>query len=155
MLHNFLWRNKTHYLRKSVTLSSYDKGGLNFIDFDALNNTFKINWIKKYLKNPTSIWNFISHHLFSNLGGLNFLLLCNYSIPKIPLKLSHFHQQVLLAWTLIYKHNFSPQSCFIWNNCNIVYKNPHSSLHFGLFIELEKVAQIYHFITWLFSLPKK
>ena len=75
------------------------------------------------MKNPTSIWNFISHHVFSNLGGLNFLLLCNYSIPKIPLKLSNFHQQVLLAWKMIYKHNFSPQSCFIWNNCNIVYKN--------------------------------
>lgn len=122
ILHNFLWKNKTHYLRKSVTLNHCDKGGLNFIDFGALNNTFKINWIKNYLKNPTSIWHFISHFVFSNLGGLNFLLLCNYSIPKIPLKLSHFHQQVLLAWTLVYKHNFSPQSCFIWNNCNIVYK---------------------------------
>lgn len=123
LLYNFLWKNKTHYLRKSVALNSYDKGGINFIDFGALNNTFKINWIKKYLRNPTSIWNFISHHVFSHLGGLNFLLLCNYSIPKIPLKLSHFHQQILLAWALIYKHNFSPQNCFIWNNCNIIYKN--------------------------------
>ena len=123
MLHSFLWKNKTHYLRKSITLSPHDKGGLNCIDFSALNNTFKIKWLKKYLQNPTSLWNFISHRVFSNLGGLNFLLLCNYSIPKIPLKLSNFHRQALLAWTLIYKHNFSPHSCFIWNNCNIVYKN--------------------------------
>uniref|UniRef100_A0A3B3I0R1 Reverse transcriptase domain-containing protein n=1 Tax=Oryzias latipes TaxID=8090 RepID=A0A3B3I0R1_ORYLA len=122
ILYNFLWRNKTHYIRKSVILNTSDKGGLNCIDFTALNNTLKVIWIKKYLNNPTSIWNFIPHFVFSKVGGLNFLLCCNYSIPKIPLKLSNFHQQVLLAWTLIYKHNFSPQSCIIWNNCNIVYK---------------------------------
>jgi len=28
-----------------------------------------------------------------------------------------------LAWALLYKHNFSPQRCYIWNNFNIVYKN--------------------------------
>jgi len=123
MLFNFLWKNKTHYIRKSVVLNSYNKGGLNFIDFSSLNNTFKINWIKQYLKNPTSIWNFISHYVFSQLGGLKFILLCNYKIQKLPVKLSNFHQQALLAWALLYKHNFSPQRCFIWNNSNIVYKN--------------------------------
>ena len=104
-------------------LNEYGKGGLNFIDFSSLNNTFKINWIKQYLKIPTSIWNFISHHVFSHLGGLKFILLCNYNIQKIPLKLSNFHQQVLLAWALIYKHNFSPHRCYISNDCNILYKN--------------------------------
>uniref|UniRef100_A0A1A8QY68 Reverse transcriptase domain-containing protein n=1 Tax=Nothobranchius pienaari TaxID=704102 RepID=A0A1A8QY68_9TELE len=123
MLFNFLWKGKTHYIRKSVVLNSYNKGGLNFIDFSSLNNTFKINWIKQYLKNPTSIWNFIPHHVFSQLGGLNFILLCNYKIQKIPVKLSNFHQQVFLAWAMLYKHNFSPQRCYIWNNYNIVYKN--------------------------------
>ncbi len=30
---------------------------------------------------------------------------------------------MLLAWSLIHKHNFSPHSFFIWNNRNILYKN--------------------------------
>lgn len=60
---------------------------------------------------------------FSQLGGLNFLSLCNYNIEKLPVKLSAFHKQMLLAWSLIYKHNFSPHSFFIWNNRNILYKN--------------------------------
>ncbi len=30
-----------------------------------------------------------------------------------PVKLSTFHAQALLAWKLIYKHNFSPQRYFI------------------------------------------
>ncbi len=30
---------------------------------------------------------------------------------------------MLLSWNLIYKHNFSPNRCFIWNNKHILYKS--------------------------------
>ena len=96
------------------------------------------------MKNPTSIWNFISHHVFSHLGGLTFILLCNYSLPKIQLKLSNFHQQVLLAWALIYKHNFSPQRCYIWNNCNITCKN--KSLFYDTWFHNSIIL-----VSWLFN----
>lgn len=86
MLFNFVWKNKTHYIKKSVIMNTYDKGGLNFLDFQTLNSTFKINWLKQFIKNPSSIWNFIPNFIFSKVGGLHFLLLCNYKIEKIPLK---------------------------------------------------------------------
>ncbi len=57
------------------------------------------------------------------MGGLPFLLLCNNNIIKLPLKLYNFYKQVLLAWHLIYKHNFSLHSYFIWNNGDILYKS--------------------------------
>lgn len=128
ILFNFIWKNKTHYIRKSVIMNNYESGGLNFLDFSTLNNTFKINWIKQFIKNPSSTWNFIPAYIFNNLGGLNFLLMCNYNIGKIPIKLSNFHKQMLLSWSLIYKHNFSPHKYFIWNNKDICYK--HKSLFF-------------------------
>ncbi len=37
---NFVWKNKTHYVKKSVLSNSYSNGGLNFVDFATLNNTF-------------------------------------------------------------------------------------------------------------------
>ncbi len=43
MLLNFVWKNKTHFIRKSVFMNTIEKGGLNFINFTTLNNTFKIN----------------------------------------------------------------------------------------------------------------
>jgi len=89
-------------------MNTYDSGGLNFFDFTMLNSTFKINWIKRFLNNPASIWNFITNYIFSKIGGLNFILLCDYKIEKLPLPLSKFHKQMLLAWKLIYKHIFSP-----------------------------------------------
>lgn len=60
--------------------------------------------------------------MFSQLGGLNFILLCNYNIDRLPVSLSNFHKQALLSWSLIYKHNFSPNTYFIWNNRDICYK---------------------------------
>jgi len=123
MLFDFIWKNRTHYIRKSVIMNNYESGGLNFLDFNTLNNTFKINWAKHFLKNPVSIWNFIPHFIFSRFGGLSFILNCNYSVDKLPVKLSNFHKQVFLAWSLIYKHNFSPHRYLIWNNRDILYKN--------------------------------
>lgn len=46
----------------------------------------------------------------SKLGGLNFFLVCNYNIDKIPVKMSAFHRQAFLSWSLIFKHNFSPHN---------------------------------------------
>lgn len=39
-----------------------------------INLNMKINGIKQFLNNPTSIWNFIPNYVFSQLGGLNFHL---------------------------------------------------------------------------------
>jgi len=123
VLTDFVWKNKIHYMKKSVILNYYNKGGLNLIDFNSLNYTFKINWLNRYMKNQDSIWNIFPQQVFSHIRGLKFLLMCNYNISKIPIKLSNFHQQVLLAWALIYKHNFSPHNFLIWNNQYILYKN--------------------------------
>lgn len=122
MLFNFIWKNKILYVRKSVITNQNHCGGLNFLDFTTLNNTFKINWIRQFINNPTSLWNFIPNYVFSKIGGLGFLLRCNFSVCKLPLKLSNFHKQMLLAWSLVYKHNFSPHRCLIWNSMDILYK---------------------------------
>uniref|UniRef100_A0A3P9KLZ3 Reverse transcriptase domain-containing protein n=1 Tax=Oryzias latipes TaxID=8090 RepID=A0A3P9KLZ3_ORYLA len=123
LLCDFVWKNRTHHIRKSVLMNDYTSGGLNFLDFSTLNMTFKINWIRKFLKNPNSLWNFIPNYIFSQVGGLDFLLLCTYKPDKVPIKLSSFHKQMLLAWSMIYKHNFSPHRFYIWNNRYILYKN--------------------------------
>ncbi|KAI2653232.1 Protein TIC 214 [Labeo rohita] len=140
--------------KKSVVVNKYECGGLNFFDFASLNNTFKINWLKQYLADPDSFWNILPNIVFSKVGGLPFLLFCNYSITKLPLKLSNFHKQVLLAWHLIYKHNFSPHSYFIWNNGDILYKN--KSLFFPNWVNnnIILVSQLLNSNGYLYFLKK-
>lgn len=123
LLLNFLWKNQIHDVKKSVVINSLKNGGLDFLDFSTLNNVLKIKWLQNFLRDDSSMWNFIPKFMFDKVGGLPFLLLCNFKISKLPLKLSNFHKQVLLAWTLIYKHNFSPQRYCIWNNSDILHRN--------------------------------
>lgn len=127
ILIDFIWKNKIHYIKKSVIMNSYENGGLNVLDFATLNNTCKVNWLKQIVKNPNSIWCFIPSHILSKLGGIHFFLSCNYNIDKIPAKLAEFHRQAFLSWSLIHKHNYSPHRYYIWNNKDIIYK--HKSLY--------------------------
>lgn len=133
IIFNFLWKNRTHYLKKTVVMNSYENGGLNVLDFCTLNNMFKLNWLKQFFMNPSSIWNVIPQHHISQMGGLGFFLVCNYNIDKIPVKLSAFHRQTFLAWSLIFKHNFSPHKYYLWNNKDILYK--HKSLFLKYWFE--------------------
>ena len=123
VLFNFVWRNKHHYLKKDILCNSVVDGGLDMIDFGTSNTILKTKWIKNYIQNKHKIWFCIPNLIFDKLGGIEFLLNCNYDVPKIPAKLSNFHKQVLLSWLIIYKHNFSPHKCLIWNNKDIKYKN--------------------------------
>ena len=123
ILFDFIWKKKIHYIKKNVMINTLCAGGFNVLDFTSLNSSFKIKWIKIFLKNPNSIWNFISAHVFNSVGGLDFLLRCNYNICKLPIKLSNFHSQLLLSWSMLYSHNFSPHKYFIWNNVDIKFKN--------------------------------
>lgn len=59
------------------------------------------------------MWNFIP--MFGRIGGLPLLLVYKFQLNR--------QISALLAWKLIYKHNFSPQQCYIWNNGCILYKN--------------------------------
>ncbi len=55
------------------------------LSYDTLNIVFKINF------------NSFPKYVFKQLGDLGFLLKCNYSIEKIPVKLVKFHKQAFMA----------------------------------------------------------
>lgn len=132
-------------------MNSYEKGGLNFLDFATLNNTFKVNWLRQIIRNPNSIWNFIPSYIFSTLGGLQFFLGCNYDIDKIPVKLAEFHRQAFLSWSLIFKHNFSPHRYYIWNNKDIVYKRKSLFLEYWFKNGIILVDQLFNSNGFLFT----
>ena len=120
---NFIWKNKPHQLKQTVLCNPYCQGGLNALDFNTSNTVFKIKWLKRYLRGKIKLWYIIPELIFKKIRGIEFLLNCYYSVDKLPVNLASFHKQALLSWMLVYKHNFSPQKCLIWNNQNIRYKN--------------------------------
>lgn len=56
MLFSVVWKNRTHYLKKTVLMNTYEKGGLNLGYFSTLNNTFKnVIQLKWFTKNTFGI----------------------------------------------------------------------------------------------------
>lgn len=84
---DFIWKNKSHRLKKNVLSNPKEKGGLEILDFIDVVNTFKINRLKRCIRNPDSIFFFIPNFTFNKLGGLSFLLKCNFLPNKRPIKL--------------------------------------------------------------------
>lgn len=68
------------------------------------------------IANENYFWFCIPRGLFRKLGGTDFLLRCDFTVSRLPIKLSFFHLQVLLYWKLLYNHNFTPHRTPIWNN---------------------------------------
>lgn len=112
----FIWRNKCQYIRKDDMIKKYEDGGVNAIDFDVMNGVLKLKWLKSFICNHQSFWYIVPSAIFKKLGGINFLLRCDFECTSLPLKLSDFHQQVLLYWKLLFKHNFTPHNTPVWNN---------------------------------------
>lgn len=105
---NFIWKNKHHYIRKGDLLKNYEEGGIKAIDFEIMNGMLKVKWLQSFLRNGEEIWFSLPAYIFDKVGGITFLITCDFEISKLPIKLSTFHQQVLLQWKLMFKHNFSP-----------------------------------------------
>ena len=71
----------------------------------------------KYISHSQSPCGFIFREpLFKKIGGLEFLLQCDFEVHKVPIKLSNFHKQILQYWKMIFTHNFSPHGSVLWNN---------------------------------------
>ena len=123
LLFKFIWKNKREYIKRKTLIRQYSEGGLNVLDFQTLNNIFKINWLKHCLLNNSAPWYFIPNLVFEYCGGLRFLLSCNFLPGKLPVKLANFHKQALDTWKIAFKHNFSPHTCILWNNQHVVHRN--------------------------------
>lgn len=119
VIFQFLGRNKTHYLKRSQLVKDCKNGGVRALDFEAMIGTFRINWIRARLSKPDSMWFHIPRSLFGKLGGLEFLLKCDFEVGKISVKLSNFLKQVLNFWKLFFNHNLSPHKSTLWNNRTI------------------------------------
>lgn len=94
----------------------YEDGGVSAINFDIMNGVLKLKWLKTFIQNSNSFWFIVPSAIFNKLGGINVFLRCDFECTSLPVKLSAFHQQVLLYWKLLFKHNFTPHNTAVWNN---------------------------------------
>ncbi len=56
MLFKFIWRGKSEYVKRKTIIRNVSEGGVNALDFNTVNNVFKINWIKHCLCENNFPW---------------------------------------------------------------------------------------------------
>ena len=64
---------------RSGLYQDLDNGGIRMIDFYIMIKALKLCWIPRLVRaSDNSNWCIIPKHYFRRMGGLNFLLRCNY-----------------------------------------------------------------------------
>lgn len=79
---NFIWRNRTHYIKTAITVQDLSEGGLKAIDFECMNRTLKLNWLKHCVKSPGSICHIFPQTILDKMGGIEFILRCDHNVTK-------------------------------------------------------------------------
>jgi len=117
---SFIWR-KTAKIKHTAMIGPKEKGGLNMPDFDIINNSLKVTWIKRLNDSPhNASWSHIPLAYLNNVGG-RFLFECNYEMKSLKVNIPlNFYKEALEAWQKLTVS--TPESKeqileeIIWNN---------------------------------------
>ena len=119
----FLWKNKKDKIKRSGLYQDLENGGIRVIDFDIMLKALKLAWIPRLLRtSDNSSWCIIpKHYQFKGMGGLNFLLRCNYDtnyFSDLPL----FYKKILVFFNelkTLYSYD-QKQELILFNNKDIL-----------------------------------
>ena len=117
---SFIW-GKTAKIKHTAKIGPKEKGGLNMPDFDIVNNSLKVTWIKRLSDSPHDAnWSYIPLAYLNNVGG-RFLFECNYELKSLKVNIPlDFYKEALEAWQKLTVS--TPESKeqileeIIWNN---------------------------------------
>ena len=94
-LFNFIWKNKKDRIKRTTLYQDLEKGGIRMTDVDLMFRSLRLAWIPRILTAGDCNWCTVPYHFFRKLGGLNFLLRCNYDPKHLP-PLPIFYRKILV-----------------------------------------------------------
>ena len=94
----FLWRNKKDKIKRSGLYQDSNKGGLRMTDISLMFKSLKLAWIPRLLCAGKKNWCTVPDHYFRKMGGLNFLLRCNYNVKYFD-QLPVFYKTILKSFS--------------------------------------------------------
>ena len=116
-LFRFLWRNKKDKIKRSGLYQDPDRGGIRMTDTNIMFKALKLAW----------------NHFFKGVGGLNFLLRCNYDTKHFK-DLPVFYKNILDNFNDLKNLYVTTKTKF-----NIIQQQRHTYWRETIF--LEKLAQ--------------
>ena len=96
---DFLWDGKPYKIKKSTIIDEKEDGGLKMVAFLFMSKSLKATWATRVFDENKAPWKIILNYLTKHLGGLKFLLSCNYKFEELPLnELPPFYLNILQYW---------------------------------------------------------
>ena len=86
--------NKKDRIKRTTRYQDLEKRGIRMTDVDLMFRSLRLAWIPQLLTAGDCNWCTVPYHFSRKLGGLNFLLKCNYD-PKYLLQLPIFYRNIL------------------------------------------------------------
>ena len=81
-LNRFIWHYKTTKVKHSAMMATLGELGLNSIDMESQAKALRLPWLNRIIKG--SGWSDFSKLYLDRIGGLQFLLQCNYQVECLP-----------------------------------------------------------------------
>ena len=132
-LFNFIWKNKKDRMKRTSLYQDLEKGGIRMTDIDIMFRSLRLPWIPRLLTAGDCNWYTVPYHLFRKLGGLNFLLRCNYDPKHLP-QLSIFYRNILEFFKELKTYGYVQGSDLVlFNNREILIDNKSVYLFIYLF----------------------
>ena len=120
-LFSYLWNNKKDKIKREGLYQDIHKGGLRMVDSEIMFKALKLAWIPRLLTPGNPNWKTIPDHYLKRVGGLNFLLRCNYD-EKYLAPLPVFYANILKYFREL-KTMYNPnedQNIILHNNKDIL-----------------------------------
>ena len=90
-------------------------------DVGLMIKVMRLAWIPRLLKHVNSNWNSVPNFFLRRLGGLNFLLRCNYDVTYLNSKLPTFYKDMLSFFDdLKNLYNYNLGQLVLFNNREIL-----------------------------------
>ena len=124
IIFNFIWDNKPAKIKRKTIIAEKKCGGLRMVDFEMMERSLKIAWVKRIIENCDASWKIVPEYALNQYGGLTFFIKCQYDIKLFDLQnLPEFYRTILSYWQsfkLVTNHEVSAEKQIIWNNRDIL-----------------------------------
>ena len=102
LIYNFIWNGNTDKVRRNIFMQKICNGGYNMHDFNTVDKSLKIMWMKYLLDENNNMW---KGYILEVLGkeNINILFRSKYTEYMVPSfsKLPLFYKEVFTHWKFV------------------------------------------------------
>jgi exonuclease III len=108
-VYEFIWQGKNKAtVKRSVMIQDYKDGGLKAPDLITMYKSLKYSWITRLICTDNYKWRNIEITNLEAVGGIEYLLLCNFKTSLLPIKQTNeFLLEILTVYSEIHSKNVS------------------------------------------------